>query len=70
MIENLAAPQTHFHIHWLGANRFDWECFGTQVEANQRALELAHPGELFRIEEISANCPIRERLLSRELSTV
>lgn len=51
-------PERHFHIYWIGANRMDWECFKTYTEAEARALELARPNEEFRIEEISANCPI------------
>ncbi len=42
----------HFHIFW-DDRHLDWECFGTREEANMRAQELARPGEIFTIEEIS-----------------
>ena len=51
--------QLHFHIQWNTKEGIDWECFGTRDEAMSRALELAHPGEQFTIEEVAANCPMR-----------
>lgn len=53
----------HFHIHWVG-QRLDWECFDTREDAQRRAVELAHPGETFTIEEVSTKCPMRERFRS------
>jgi hypothetical protein len=59
MERNFDSSQPHFHIHWTDAKRLDWECFDTRADATARALELALPGEIFRIEEISAQCPLR-----------
>lgn len=56
---------SHFHIHWAGKD-LDWECFDTREEARMRAGELARPGESFTIEEVSMNCPMRQRVLSRQ----
>jgi len=53
------SDQLHFHIRWKAKETIDWECFSTREEAMSRALELAHPGENFTIEEVTANCPMR-----------
>jgi hypothetical protein len=53
----------HFHIHWVEKD-LDWECFDTREEARRRAAELAGPGETFTIEEVSMNCPMRQRIRS------
>jgi hypothetical protein len=50
---------SHFHILWDDRQHLDWECFDTRLEAEARALEIALPGEVFRIEEVFANCPLR-----------
>jgi hypothetical protein len=55
----------HFHIHWVGKD-MDWECFDTREEARRRAGELARPGEIFTIEEVSMNCPMHQRGVSRQ----
>jgi hypothetical protein len=52
-------PRTHFHIYWYGKKHMDWECFITYDDATVRALQLAQPGEVFRIDEISVKCPLR-----------
>ncbi len=38
-----------FHILWSDS-KFDWECHATYDGAEQRAQELARPGERFSIE--------------------
>jgi len=48
----------HFHIHWSKNQRLDWEGFDTRAEATARAIELAAPGEMFTIEEVSATCSV------------
>jgi hypothetical protein len=48
----------HFHIHWSRKESLDWEGFDTHAEALVRALEIALPGEMFMIKEISATCPV------------
>ena len=59
MSQSSATHLTHFHIRWNDKENIDWECFDTHDDAAARALELALPGETFRIEEISAQCPLR-----------
>jgi hypothetical protein len=59
MIQSSESPRTHFHIHWSGKEHLDWECFNTRADATMRALELAQPGESFRIDEIFEQCPLR-----------
>jgi hypothetical protein len=49
----------HFHIKWKRKETLDWECFVTYSDATARARELAGPGEMFTIEEVSADCPSR-----------
>jgi hypothetical protein len=51
-------PRAHFHIFWTRSARMDWECFNTRADATMRAVELAQPGEAFRIEEILVQCPL------------
>ena len=34
----------HFHIHWTGSDRLDWQGFASRNEALSRALELALAG--------------------------
>lgn len=48
----------HFHIYWNNKERLDWEGFNTREAATARALALAGPGEVFTIDEFSANCPL------------
>jgi hypothetical protein len=55
----------HFHIHWVGKD-LDWECFDTIEEARMRAGELARPGEIFAIEEVSMNCPMQQQAPPRQ----
>jgi hypothetical protein len=55
----------HFHIHWEHKETLDWECFHTYREATAGAAELAGPKEVFTIEEVSANCPLRDALHER-----
>jgi hypothetical protein len=54
------SPHPHFHIHWAENKNLDWECFDTESDALGRAMELAKPGEEFRIEEVSTDCPLRK----------
>jgi hypothetical protein len=49
----------HYHIRWAEKDTLDWECFSTQWEADLRAAELAGADEIFTIEEVFANCPLR-----------
>jgi hypothetical protein len=49
----------HYHIHWTSKEELDWECFETREEASTRALELALPGESFKIEVVAEKCPLR-----------
>ena len=55
-----SSPRFHFHIHWNSKENLDWEGFDSHAEALARALEIARPGEMFVIEEISATCPVCE----------
>ena len=48
----------HFHIHWTDNKTLDWECFNSHEEARTRAVELSRPGETFKIEKVSAKCPL------------
>lgn len=52
------SQKTHFHINWRKSDRLDWESFNTRAEAMARVLNLARPGEMFTIEEVSARCPL------------
>ncbi|HET6142739.1 MAG TPA: hypothetical protein VFE02_04475 [Candidatus Acidoferrales bacterium] len=54
------SPHPHFHIHWEDNQNLDWECFESESDALGRAMELARPGEEFKIEEVSTNCPLRK----------
>ena len=54
--ESFPANRTHFHIRWRRANRLDWEAFATSEQAKARASELAHPGEVFEIEQFDNLC--------------
>jgi hypothetical protein len=49
----------HYHIHWERKESLDWECFHTYSEAEARAADLAEPDEMFTIEEVSSDCPMR-----------
>ena len=49
----------HFHIRWKKKSTLDWECFPSHAEAETRAAELAEPDEVFTIEEVSSECPMR-----------
>ena len=49
---------THFHIHWTTKKILDCEPFNTHNEDLARAEELAGPGDLFSVEELSAKCPV------------
>jgi hypothetical protein len=49
--------KTHFHIHWAGVAKVDWEPFDTREGAEQRVLELRRPGENNTIEEYDESCP-------------
>jgi hypothetical protein len=53
--KNGNVTQFHFHIRWSRKPLNDYEGFDTRIEAAQRALKLAKPGELFTIEECSAS---------------
>ena len=50
---------SHFHIRWESKETLDRECFRTHFDATSRAVELAGPNEIFTIEEVSADCPLR-----------
>ncbi len=52
------SQKLHFHIHWNKNDRLDWEAFDSHNEALSRALEIARPGEMFTIEDVSAECLI------------
>ena len=49
----------HFHIHWNGKHKLDWECFATREDAEASARELVQPGETYVIELVSDKCPLR-----------
>ena len=59
MDQPLVSYHLHFHIRWSHKTTLDWECFLTYSEASIRAAELAGPEEMFEIEEVSSNCPMR-----------
>jgi hypothetical protein len=59
MDQDPAYSRPHYHIHWQHKVTLDWECFHTYSEASLRAAELAGPEEIFTIEEVSSDCPIR-----------
>ena len=66
--------RTHFHIRWRLANRLDWEPFGTSEEAKSRASELAHPGEVYQIEQfdnlcLKCKCLAFSQMQERDLET-
>lgn len=50
----------HYHIRWESKGALDWECFHSYSEAKVRAAELAGPDEIFTIEEVSSDCPMRQ----------
>ena len=52
----------HFHIRWLPSRALDWQRFGTQKEAEERAAELLLPGESYVIEVITQTCERCEAL--------
>ena len=54
-----AYDRPHYHIRWENKETLDWECFHSYSEAKIRAAELAEPQELFTIEEVTSNCPMR-----------
>lgn len=58
-MDPILGSKTHFHIRWPETKHLGWECFVTRNEAEARALELAQPGEAFRIEELTTPCPLR-----------
>jgi hypothetical protein len=60
MIVHPESPHAHFHIHWADNTNLDWECFETESDALGRAMELARPGEEFKIEEVCSDCPLRK----------
>jgi len=55
----LVSYHSHYHIRWSHKTGLDWECFPTSSEASIRAAELAGPDEMFEIEEVSSDCPMR-----------
>lgn len=54
---NQEHEKTHFHIRWSEKSTLDWERFHTIVEAEERARQIAHPGESYTIEQYGAACP-------------
>jgi hypothetical protein len=48
--------KTHYHIHWAGKAKLDWQAFSTRAEAEERAKELALRGEGYAIEEHGEAC--------------
>jgi hypothetical protein len=59
MDQHPVSYRPHYHIRWSHKTGMDWECFPTYSEASIRAAELAGPDEVFEIEEISSDCPMR-----------
>jgi hypothetical protein len=53
--------EAHFHIHWNGNGKLDWECFETREAANEQALYLKREDETFQIDEVSQDCPLRKK---------
>jgi hypothetical protein len=46
----------HYHIHWSGIARLDWEPFRTAAEAEASARQLLREGETYTIEEMDSSC--------------
>ena len=50
--------QSHFHIFWVSAKRFDWQAFRSYDDAVQNALNLAQASEPFEIREFGTQCNV------------
>jgi len=59
-MRSILSRKCHFHIYWYGKENSAKRCFDTFEEALKRALEVARPGEILRIDEISTGCPLHE----------
>jgi hypothetical protein len=59
-MHSILSRKSHFHVYWHEEENPVKKCFDTFEEALKRALEVARPGEILRIDEISTACPLHE----------
>jgi hypothetical protein len=67
-MNSILSRKSHFHIYWHGKENSAKRCFDTFDEALKRALEVARPGEILRIDEISTGCLLHESNQSCEIA--
>ena len=46
----------HFHIHWVGSDKLDWERHDSRTDAEESAKRLAQKGEEYAVEQFNGDC--------------